>query len=646
VGFLRRSAPFLVILLILALPALNASGALEPLNDLLALGQGTGQQPTQLATAQRAEPPLVATPRAHCGPGSKPEPGIQGRVPAGSAQGGLHCNVALVAHQGTSGGFKVLRYVDTAGHECAFYDTALLFPTNALKLDTSSAGVAVLDMSDPAHPVQTATLTELPMLSPHESLNLNPARGLLAAVLGNPSTYPGLVSIYDAHKDCRHPVLQSTKLVARIGHESGFSPDGKTFYAAGTAMKAITAVDVTDPKQPHAIWQGNVLSHGMTLSDDGNRAYIADPDGNMLILDVSQIQARKANPQAREVSRLTWKAASIPQNAIPFTDHGTPYVLEFDEYTQGTTGAGDKNAVGAARIIDISDERAPRVVANLRLQVNQPADHEAASGDPGAGSPVQGYAAHYCNLSSEVDPTVVACSFIASGLRVFDISDLLHPKEIAYYVAPTQPRAENEFMASDFAMSKPAIVPSRREVWYTDGATGFNVLRVAQGVWPGAAGAGGGGSPSGDRGCLSRSAPIGRRGIGRVRLGMTRKALARRVPAPRRKTKRSWRWCVKGGKGTVSAAFAKSGRVALVATTAARGGARTVSPGSSTARLRRRYPQRTTVGRRIVRAGPHSNRIFGIRGGRVRYVAVIAPRTVARPRLLRGYLRAAGVRPR
>ena len=639
---MRRAAPFLLILAILAFPPLAASGVLAPLNDLLALGQGGGQEPAKVATARRAEPPLVATPRAQCGPGSKPEPGIQGRVPAGAAKDGLHCNVSLVAHQGTSGGFKVLRYVDPAGHECAYYDTALLFPVNALKLDTTSAGVAVLDMSDPAHPVQTATLTELPMMSPHESLNLNPARGLLAAVLGNPSTYPGLVSIYDVRKDCRHPVLQSTRPVARIGHESGFSPDGKTFYAAGTAMKAITAVDVTDPKQPHAIWQGNVLSHGITLSPDGKRAYIADPDGEMLTLDVSEIQARKANPQAREVSRLTWKAASIPQNAIPFTRDGKPYVLEFDEYTQGTTGAGDKHAVGAGRIIDIADERAPRVVANLRLQVNQPADHAAASGDPGASSPVQGYAAHYCSLSSQVDPTVVACSFITSGLRVFDISDLLHPKEIAYYVAPTQPRAENEFMASDFAMSQPAIVPSRREVWYTDGATGFNVVRVAPEVWPGAPAGGGPGSAA--RGCLSRSAPIGRRGIGRVRLGMTRRALARRLPAPQRKTRRSWRWCVKGGPGMVSAAFTQSGRVALVASTASRRGKRAVSPGSSTRVLRRRYPHRTRVGRAIVRANPRSTRVFGIRGGKVRHVAVTTSRTIARPKLLRGYLRRAGLR--
>jgi hypothetical protein len=340
-------------------------------------------------------------------------------------------------------------------------------------------------MSDPAHPVQTDTLTELPMLSPHESLNLNPRRGLLAAVLGNPSTYPGLVSIYDAHADCRHPKLQSTGLLARLGHESGFSEDGRTFYATGTATQSITAIDVTDPRHPHDLWQGNVLSHGMSLSDDGNRAYIADASGgDLAILDTSEIQARKPDPQVREVSRLTWKSVSIPQNAIPFTKDGKPYVLEFDEYTAATLGSGNKDEVGAGRIIDIADESNPHVVSNLRLQVNQPADHAAAGGDPGAFSPVQGYAAHYCNIPTRVNPTVVACSFIASGLRVFDISDLAAPKEIAYYVAPTVPRVENGFMASDFAMSQPAFAEARHEIWYTDGASGFNVLRVDPAVWP------------------------------------------------------------------------------------------------------------------------------------------------------------------
>ncbi len=636
-GRLWRVLLPVVALIVFALPALSASGALTPLNDLLALSEGGGQTPAPAPIVTRPEPPFTATPRAKCGPGSHPEPGIQGRVPAGSSANDLHCNVSLVAHQGTSGGFKVLRYIDTTGRECAFYDTALLFPTNAVKLSGDSQGVAVLDMSNPAHPVQTDTLTEAPMLSPHESLNLNPKRGLLAAVLGNPSTYPGLVSIYDAHADCRHPVLQSSKLVARLGHESGFSADGKTFYATSTATKSVTAVDTTDPKNPHAVWQGNETVHGLTLSNDGNRAYMADPGGNMLTLDTSEIQARKPNPQAREISRLTWRAASIPQNAIPFTQHGKPYILEFDEYTAGTSGGGDKDAVGAGRIIDMSNERAPRSVANLRLQVNQPADHKAANGDPGTTSPVQGYAAHYCNFDKAVDPTVVACSFIASGLRVFDISDLTKPKEIAYYVPPAKQRLENGYDGSAYAMSKPAIVPARREVWFSDGPTGFYNLRVDKDVWPSGAGGFAG------RGCLARRSPIGPRNIGRVRLGLTRKALARRVPVPRRRTKRSWRWCVKGGKGTVSAAFDRKGRVALVSTTAPRHGNRRVRPGNASRVIRRAYSRRRAMGRSLVRANPRSPRLIGTRGGRVRFWAVTSRRTIGRPKTLRAYLRYAGV---
>ena len=461
-------------------------GTSNGVNDLAALGQGLGQTPATVPTVQRAEPPLVATPRAQCGPGSHPEPGIQGRVPAGSGTNGLWCNVQLIAHQGTSGGFKATRYVDQQGHVCAFYDTALLFPTNAINAAGPSVGVAVLDMSDPAHPVQTDTLTQVPMMTPHESVNLNLKRGLLAAVNGNPATEPGLVSIYDAHADCRHPVLDSTSLVARFGHESGFSPDGNTFYATATALPSITALDVSNPKAPHAIWEGNIRAHGMSISDDGNRAYVADPsNGDMLILDTSQIQARTPNPQAREISRLTWTSASIPQNAIPFTEHGHPYVLEFDEYTAATVNpTGNRDAVGAARIIDISDETKPFVVSDLRLQVNQPADHHSAANDPGASSPVQGYAAHYCNIPTRVDPKIVACSFIASGLRVFNISDLTNPREIGYFVSPTTPNIENGYEASDFAMSQPAFDVARHEIWYTDGGTGFYVLRVTNGVWP------------------------------------------------------------------------------------------------------------------------------------------------------------------
>src|SRR5687768_13756835 len=69
-------------------------------------------------TAQAAqEPPIVATPRANCGPGSKPEPDIQGRMPkeevdSGRADDGYWCNLTVVGRSGNTGGFRVHRYVD------------------------------------------------------------------------------------------------------------------------------------------------------------------------------------------------------------------------------------------------------------------------------------------------------------------------------------------------------------------------------------------------------------------------------------------------------------------------------------------------------------------------------------------------------
>ncbi len=482
--------------LAIAVAAMTATTAVAhgsfvlPSNDLLLLGKAPGQQVAAVPVQHNPEPPLQATPRAKCGPGSHPLAGVQGRVPASAinspaAAHGYTCNLTLIGHQGTTGGFKVLRYVDKHGHVCAYYDTTLLFPTNALTLSGTSLGVAVLDMTNPAHPVQTDTLTSLPMMSPHESLSLNQRRGLLAAVLGNPATAPGLFSIYDVSADCRHPVLDSTTLAAPFGHEGNFSPDGRTFWAAGTAVKSLTAIDVTDPKHPRPIWQGSEYSHGLTLSDSGDRAYVADPiDGQLLILDTSQVQERKPNPQVREISRLTWHTVTIPQNAIPMTIHGRRYLLEFDEYAFRFSSPAPPDTVGAARIIDINDERHPRVVSNLRLQVDQPAAHHAADHDPGAIDPAQGYAAHYCNIPREVDPEIAACSFISSGLRVFDIRNPLRPREIGYFIAPPRRAVLNLYDGSNFAMSKPAFDPARREIWYTDGSSGFYVLRLASRLWP------------------------------------------------------------------------------------------------------------------------------------------------------------------
>jgi hypothetical protein len=144
--------------------------------------------------------------------------------------------------------------------------------------------------------------------------------------------------------------------------------------------------------------------------------------------------------------------------------------------------------------------------------VHEPENRAQIAGDPGAQSFLQGYAGHYCAVPQREEPGIVACSFIVSGLRVFDIRDAERPKEIGYFTTPAGP-TRNPGPASNFAMSAPAFDPESGEIWYADGNTGFYALRMAEGVWPFPRGAN----------CADRVAPvttlrprdvrIGRRGL-------------------------------------------------------------------------------------------------------------------------------------
>jgi len=437
-------------------------------------------------------PPLDPgpTPTDPCGPGSNPETGIQGRVSpedhaSGRAAKGYYCNTETVSRIGTRGGYRVERYVDAAGHECAYYDTTLLYPSNAAFPGGGPVGTDVLDMTDPAKPVRTATLITPAMQSPHESVAVSEKRGLLAAVLGNPTSSPGFVDLYDISQDCRAPVLMSSLPVGILGHEGNFAPDGLTYYVSSLDTGELTAVDVSNPTLPVPLFTTRYVAHGISISEDGTRGYLARR-GGLVILDTTQIQNRVPNPTVPVVSTLTWYPMTTPQITIPVTIGGRPYLIEMDEFGSKSEGSPVEDIVGAARIIDIADETKPRVISNIRLDVHTRSKRQAISGDPnfsGRGD-FQGYAGHYCAVPQRAEPGIVACTFIESGLRVFDIRDPLNPKEIAYHNEPRGKTYPDDVLPTTYAMSSAAFVPERSEIWYSDGNSGFIAIRVTNGVWP------------------------------------------------------------------------------------------------------------------------------------------------------------------
>jgi hypothetical protein len=454
---------------------------------LTALALSTASLGVGVDASGAAAPYGGPTPALACGQGSLPEK-VQGRAPQADVASGRYakgytCNAKQISHQGAMGGYRVERDVDAAGHECAFYDSTLLFPTSVPDQRTEGPGVYVLDMTDPAKPVLTDTLKTPAMLSPHESLRLNTKRGLLAAVQSTPAAHAGFVDVYDVSKDCRHPALDASTPMGVLGHEGGFSPDGMTYWVASLYAHTLAAVDLTNPLVPELVFFSYAYQpHGVSLSDDGRTLFMAeaafdDSHGDfsgLTVLDVSQVQARVLDPAVPIISRLTWSNVSTPQNATPFTRHGHRYVLETDEFGSGA-------AIGAARIIDVQDLKKPFVVSNMRLAVNAPSAQGAdLDADPGNNQQFQGYQGHYCSLPSRVDPTIVACSFIMSGLRVFNISDVAHPRQIAYFNKPTVPGSvpTQPMRAGAFAMSAPAYDQSTGDIWFTDGNNGFYVVRL------------------------------------------------------------------------------------------------------------------------------------------------------------------------
>ncbi|MFD6272216.1 LVIVD repeat-containing protein [Nocardia asteroides] len=372
-----------------------------------------------------------ARPPVQCLPGSLPETGLQGDVPAadrdsGRSRDGFRCNMRLLGSSaGRGGGITSVTF-----DHCAYIGT--FFPGNLLGPDE---GVRVLDVADPAAPVHTTTLTEPAMLAgTWESLKVNAARKLLVGAGVPALTGAGLLSVYDI-SDCAHPRLLNpgpgTNIALPVpitAHEGGFSPDGRTYWASGTAPGLLSAVDLTDPAQPRVIWQGlpGLSMHGFGFSPDGNRLYLADNLGGLKILDVAAVQRRDPQPHVPELAAMTWTDGWATQHAVPVTYGGRPYVFAVDE-------AGS----GGVKLIDVADERAPRIVDSIKLAINLP-EHQDSMLASASGGSLFAYDAHYCAADRPVDPTALACSWTSSGIRVFDVRDPGDIHEIGYFNPPAR----------------------------------------------------------------------------------------------------------------------------------------------------------------------------------------------------------------
>ncbi len=145
--------------------------------------------------------------------------------------------------------------------------------------------------------------------------------------------------------------------------------------------------------------------------------------------------------------------------------------------------------------------------------------------------------------------------------------------------------------------------------------------------------------------CVGRRLNVGGRSIGRVSVRATRDLVGRRLGPPARTARGVLRYCVKGG-GSVLVAFDDKGRVSLAATTAKGHRRLKIGRGSSLRSLQRAFGSRlrsALPGVRRVSTGPSRQLLFGVKRGKVTFVAV-AGTTLLRDRsALRTQLRRAAL---
>jgi hypothetical protein len=193
-----------------------------------------------------------------------------------------------------------------------------------------------------------------------------------------------------------------------------------------------------------------------------NCAYFADNPGESGLADGSVVVADVSDPHHPVITdHLTARAFANPGESLRV--YARRGLLVGDHYDTLQLNPNQVNYIhdlavswGYAQILDVSNPAKPFQVSRIQTGVDNPANcaKEAADREPQKSGLSKGdpfwaaigtlllYDFHQCSADRLHDPTIVACANFGSGLRVFDIRDPRHPRELAYYNTGTLSRTD------------------------------------------------------------------------------------------------------------------------------------------------------------------------------------------------------------
>jgi hypothetical protein len=451
---------------------------------------------------------------AECDPWDRPEQGVSGDVPvedqlSGESRQGYRCNIRPLANDDLDGKGGDIQL--TWAWDCAFIP--------ASKSGAPAETVHVFDMTDPAHPLETAKLYRSnwagkggSLLGIHEGIHANEAAGILVVPIGySISVYritPACAAThlsdfnfsYDPTGDPNHDPQYGGAGI----HSGQLSPDGTLYYATdignGGPQSApdgpcATVIDLADPAAPYVYARvgRDFPCHDLEVSPDGNTIYAGYYSAGVgyaaavgaaftpvnqpayaltgvRMIDVSQIAARTGT-EAPVVTEIT---GGRQHTEVYFRQGESEYLL------------GAEEAVcpgGNGRIVEIGEDQDGRPklspVSEIELGVNQLENCSASADNLNPDLLYQ--MTHYMSVDDPHNASLAFYTWYGSGLRVFDIRNVNNPVEVAYFNPAVGEGSESY---SDWSSSYPRYDKETGIIWFGSRANGLNVVELDPGLRP------------------------------------------------------------------------------------------------------------------------------------------------------------------
>jgi hypothetical protein len=442
---------------------------------------------------------------------------------SGDAKKGFNCGLSLVGHavlDGSTSADGVKRSPSGNANMAWSGDCAYV----------SGDGVAVVDAKDPSHPRHVRTLHGPGSDATSETLNavdaparrgFGPRHVLVTGKYGIGTPSPNMpMDIWDV-SNCANPKHLQTFIFPENIHNLTISGDGH--YVFATMPLQVVDLDPLfdhDPATTEARFLGNLsnatpfplaptepgpdVDDGLpapvrdagTASQAKNHSHEAWPtfDGTKLylggvtaqsevftIVDITKWLQRDAggNPVGppEVLSQRTGRGHSVRTGTIKGPDGPHRILLHSEEAVFGTAkGCTPEKAnpfagPAEAYLMDIDDERNPRDVSQMGLEINK-AENCPAQLQSGVDA-----STHYHDFDSGTDTHFAAVSMWNAGVRVFDVRNPEHPFEVAYF-NPADVGGPGT-TTLDRAWGHVRYVAKTGQLWFGTSSGGFWVVELS-----------------------------------------------------------------------------------------------------------------------------------------------------------------------